>query len=128
MKIYLGIRTIGSVTVSVDVEYTYCALVPHPLLSDTYDLCPLLIERYPLDGRWKLPGVKALASRHCPQSESVISGTGYHESRLRCTNFVRIAITSEKRRTAHDQHPTSTQIHYCLRTSLTALRYAKTTH
>jgi hypothetical protein len=58
------LRTLGAVTVTIDIEYADGALMAHALLSDTYDLFVIVRKGDTFDGCRELPYEKTFSRLH----------------------------------------------------------------
>jgi hypothetical protein len=60
--------TVGTISVPIDVEDANRALETHTLLSDANDLCPIVVECYPLNSSGELPRIKVFSCLDRPKS------------------------------------------------------------
>jgi hypothetical protein len=58
------LRTLGAITVTIDIEYADGALMAHALLGDTYDLFVVVRKGDTLDGRREFPYEKTFSRLH----------------------------------------------------------------
>lgn len=79
---WLNERTVGAVSISVDIKHSDSSLITHALLCDAYDLLIVFTESYTFDRCRELPVVQAFSCLDGPQTEGVVRWSWNEESWL----------------------------------------------